>query len=331
MMDLFQVTHEPANINAIGLHPGNVASMREFSVWKDFVHDNFPWLEHRNRTDGTFAANVSACRLGKGSLSIIDVDASEVTRTRHLAEASDAGYIKMIWQLAGSMQLEQDGQQARLERGDLSVCDTARPYRIVMPDRAQFAVFMLPYDSCAGWETISQSLCGTRLEACPTTKGALGAMLGMASMPHDPSDACNQTVGQAVELMLCSGLHRSASRRGVDAFQSHRLNKAQQYIADHLDDPELNANQLARALCMSRRSLYSLFKENNTSPAKMITDMRLDRCRNLLGDATMIRRKITDLAYDAGFGDYATFSRLFKGRFGATPRDYRQQIVAVAR
>lgn len=85
------------------------------------------------------------------------------------------------------------------------------------------------------------------------------------------------------------------------------------------------AYDLAAALCMSRRSLYMLFKEYRLTPAKMIHDIRLEQSRYSLGDAKQQNRKITDIAFDHGFGDYATFSRLFKAQYGVTPSEYRMK------
>lgn len=314
-------THLP---NAsVGLHPTNVAKLNCFRTWKDFVHDNFPWLEHRDHSDGQFQAEVSAYQLGIGSLSTIRANASEVIRTRHLAEASEAGYLKLMWQMSGAVSVEQDGHETVVNAGQATVCDTARPYRIRVGEGSHFAVFMLPYESCPGWEHISRHLCGRSLEECPTTRAALGALMGLASLPHDPADEGNSTVVQAVQLMLSSSLHRAATRQGLASFESQKLSKVQKHIRDHMDDPSLDANDLAGALCMSRRSLYTLFNQYDTTPARMITGMRLDRCREMLVDAKYGRRKITDLAFEVGFGDYATFSRLFKAKFGATPRGYR--------
>lgn len=329
---MIQAAHVQATFGnpAVDLHPTNVHVVEGFDHWKDFVRENYPWLEHRNHANGGFRARVSAYNVGVGSLTTIQASASEVIRTRHLAEASEAGFLKLIWQVSGQIGLEQDGRNALIRTGQATVCDTARPYRITVSDMAQFAVLTLPYEACAGWEHISPKLCGTRLSECPTTRGALGALLGIASLPFDPSDDANDTVVQAVQIMLSSTLHRAASESGVVSFENPRMSRAQKFVLDNMGDPELGANHVAAALCMSRRSLYSLFKEYGTTPTRMITNLRLDHCRHLLGDHGHARRKITDIAFELGFGDYATFSRLFKSRFGATPSEYRQRGGACA-
>ena len=295
-----------------------------FQSWKDFVHDNFPWLEHKDHCHGDFEAEVSAFKVGIGSLTTICAGASEVIRTRHLAEASEAGFIKLMWQMSGHLCIEQSGNSSVIEAGQATVCDTARPYRIRLSHGAHFVVFMLPYASCPGWEHISQRVCGTRLRDCPAIHAALGALMGAVGNPQDSvSTTESDTVVQAVQWMVSACLHRSAGDCAFAGFRNARLGKAVKHIVDNIGDPQLDANRLASALCMSRRSLYLLFKEHNLTPARLINETRLERSMCLLGNPNARHRKITDIAFDNGFSDYATFSRLFKARYGVTPTEYR--------
>lgn len=301
--------------------PPAAVNVRGFSLWKDFVHDNFPWLEHRDHTGGAFKAQVSAHRFCSGALTTINAGASEVIRTRHLAEASDAGFIKLMWQMAGAMQLEQDDRQCVIEAGQATVCDTARPYRIRISDAANFAVLMLPHAACPGWEHISQKVCGSRLGDGSALRAALSALLALISSPRRTGE--DEAVLRAVQWMVSATLHRSASDAGSITYRNVRLSKAQQHILENISDPALDANNLAAALCMSRRSLYMLFKEYRITPARMIHDIRLEQSLQVLADSSQNARKITDIAFDHGFNDYATFSRLFKAQYGVSPSEYR--------
>lgn len=305
------------------IQPFQSERVRDFRSWKDFVHDNFPWLEHRNHSDGRFEAEVSSYRVATGALCTIRAGASEVIRTPDLAEASEAGNLKLIWQMSGQMNIEQDQRASQIEVGQATVCDTARPYRIKLSEHSHFVVFMLPYGACPGWEHISQKVCGTRLAQGATIRAALGALMGVTTLPSDPQDGGTDTVVQAVQWMLSASLHRAASEHGAMAFRNARLSKAQRYIVEHIANPELDVDNLASALCMSRRSLYMLFKEFDLTPARMIHDVRLEHSIRILGDVAQRHRKITDIAFDLGFSDYATFSRLFKGLYGMTPSEYR--------
>ena len=316
--------HASADFSAPkAIQPINIEHVRDFHSWKDFVHDHFPWLEHRNHCDGRFEADVSSYRFGACVLSTIRVGASEVIRTRHLSDIADSGSLKLIWQMSGTMRIEQDERSSLIDVGEATVCDTGRPYRIRMSEQSNFAVFMLPYASCPGWEHISQKICGTHLAEGAPIRAALGALMGLTTLPPDPQDAGNETVVQAVQMMLAASLHHSAVQRGATSFRNARLNKAQSYITQHIANPALNANDLAAALCMSRRSLYMLFKEHDLTPARMIHDVRLEQSMRVLGDPSQHHRKITDISLDLGFSDYTTFSRLFKAQYGLTPSEYR--------
>lgn len=327
-MNLAYQAQEPARHFDFRSLPTQVELLHDFRSWKDFVNDNFPWLEHRDHSGGLFEAQVSTQKLGRCSLSTISVEASEVIRTRQLAAATEAGYIKLMWQVAGVAQLEQDRRQCRLEAGQVTVFDTTRPYRIRLSDGARFVVFMLPHDACPDWEHISQRICGARLAEGPGVRAALAALMAIAEDGHDPGHGDNQTVVQAVQWMLSAALHSAASDQGMTVMRDPRLCRARKYVLGHLSDPELDADGIAAALCMSRRSLYLLFKGHALTPGRMIHDLRLEQSGRILANPEQTHRKITDIAFDLGFGDYATFSRMFKVHFGTTPSAYRARCHA---
>lgn len=305
--------------------PPAAAEVREFRHWKDFVNDNFPGLEHRNHDPNGFDAQVSAWRFSGGTLTTIHASDSEVIRTRQLADRAETGQIKLLWQIAGRMQVEQDQRSSRIEPGQAVACDTTRPYRCRLYDGAQFAVLMLPHAMCPGWERISQTLCGRPLGDCSNLRAAFGALMALSGAVRDERDGGDATLAHAVQSLITSSLHHCAAELGLGSDSSPRLRRAERYILDHLGDPGLDPDHLAAALCMSRRSLYSLFKEHQLTPTRLIHDLRLERSRIALNDPNNRHRKITDLAYDHGFSDYATFSRLFKGHFGVTPSEFRQR------
>ncbi len=298
-------------------------ALHGFSHWKDFVNSNFPWLEHRNQASGPFEAEVNACSFGSGTLATIKAGASEVIRTRRLADRSETGYLKLLWQLSGNCVVEQDQRSCTVESGQATVCDSTRPYRIRVGDNAHFAVLMLPHAACPGWERISQTLCGQPLGDSATLRAAFGALIAMNGPGFGDRAMVGETVLHAVQSMISSSLHRAASERGVASAGNARLTRAQQHILDHISDPGLDPETLASALCMSRRSMYMLFKDCQLTPSKMIHDLRLERSRQALDDHSRPHRKITDIAFDHGFRYFATFSRLFKAQYGLTPSEYR--------
>lgn len=306
-------------------------NISNLAQWKDYVRDRFPWLEISggSRLRG-FDAEVNSLSIGASALATIRSSETEVHRTRQLAERADAGYVKLLWQLTGSMEIEQDKRRSVLASGEACVCDTARPYRVAVMENSQFAVLTLPYGALPGWEQISQKVCGSLLQDKVTSRVALSALLALSQTSTTVDNEGADDALRAVQWMLTASLRRAALREGNSEPSDGRLSKAQSYVLQHLGDPTLDADELASALHMSRRSLYMLFKEYRMTPGRMIHDLRLEFCHKALSDLSQQQRSITDIAFEYGFQDSASFSRLFKTQYGVSPSEFRRKTLGNA-
>ncbi|WP_269620911.1 helix-turn-helix domain-containing protein [Zhongshania sp. BJYM1] len=337
MNEVFDASSHQAVFSRLGWCTSNTKQLGNFREWQDFVHDNFPWLEHRNNTSGQFEAEVSTHHFGNDEVNAIDLSTisasdGEVIRTRHLAEVADAGFIKIIWQLNGKIHLEQNSKSCLILPGQAAVCDTARPYKIGMTDSSRFAVLTLPHQACVGWDYISEFICGTRLQNGASINAALGSLMALAAADQDSVTSEDVlTVIQAIQLMTTKALHRSAAVQGVSKFDNPRLYKVQRFILENISNSNFSTDDLASSMCMSRRSLYMLFEGSSTTPARLIRDTRLELAMHMLADNGQNHRKITDIVFDIGFNDYATFSRIFKTQYGKTPSEFRSTSLSLSR
>jgi signal transduction histidine kinase/CheY-like chemotaxis protein/ligand-binding sensor domain-containing protein len=101
------------------------------------------------------------------------------------------------------------------------------------------------------------------------------------------------------------------------------LTDLRSYIENRLDDPDLSGADLEQFLAMSRSQLQrKLQSVLGMSPRKLVNEVRLKTaaCRLRETDAP-----ISAIAYDCGFRDPKYFGRVFKERFGAAPRTWREQ------
>lgn len=95
------------------------------------------------------------------------------------------------------------------------------------------------------------------------------------------------------------------------------LGRARQYIEVNLRNPMLSPESLARALGMSRSALYRLF-EPVGGVARAIREARLKQAmREIRQSGTGSR--LSDIAFELGFGSDAHFSRAFRAYCGCTP------------
>lgn len=100
------------------------------------------------------------------------------------------------------------------------------------------------------------------------------------------------------------------------------ISRLEQVLNDHLDDADLDVDQLAALSGISRASLYRrLHEHRNATPAEFIRNFRLRRAAELLrhGDAS-----ISEVAFAVGFRRLSTFTRAFRAHYNCTPSDYRK-------
>lgn len=101
------------------------------------------------------------------------------------------------------------------------------------------------------------------------------------------------------------------------------LNKAKQYIEESLADV-ISVDELAKKVGFHRSSLYRLFKkELGISVTQYILGRRMDKAAYYLLNT---RLSVSEIAYMAGFSDYAHFYRTFRKTFDFTPTEYRKRF-----
>jgi AraC-like DNA-binding protein len=85
-----------------------------------------------------------------------------------------------------------------------------------------------------------------------------------------------------------------------------------------LSDPSLDFAALAKRLRVSKSHLTRTFRRfAHTSIVDYRNELRLVEFLNQIN-----ARPLREAALRAGFGSYAQFHRVFRARFGKTPRDY---------
>jgi len=78
--------------------------------------------------------------------------------------------------------------------------------------------------------------------------------------------------------------------------------------------------EIARELALSGRSLQRRLREEDTSYAKVVEDMRRDKAVLLLGDRALA---IYEIGFLLGYADPSTFYRAFRRWYGISPSQYR--------
>jgi AraC-like DNA-binding protein len=112
-----------------------------------------------------------------------------------------------------------------------------------------------------------------------------------------------------------------ADRRGLAAA---RLRAIKADIARRAANIDLGITSIPRMHGVTPRYIQILFEEDGTTFSGYLGIQRLALAHRLLADPND-RRKISDIALAAGFGNVSYFNRAFRRLFGATPSDIRSR------
>jgi AraC-like DNA-binding protein len=108
------------------------------------------------------------------------------------------------------------------------------------------------------------------------------------------------------------------------AVQQARLRSVKAWIEDHLADPDLSLEKIARHNGISLRHLHYLFKLTDMSASEWIWDRRLQRSYDALSRPDLGNLSITEAAYRLGFNSSSHFSTAFRRKFGIRPSDLKK-------
>ncbi|RYD97076.1 MAG: response regulator transcription factor [Sphingobacteriales bacterium] len=99
------------------------------------------------------------------------------------------------------------------------------------------------------------------------------------------------------------------------------LGRLHDFINENIRNQELDVEQLARAMNMSRPTFYRKIKEvSDLSPNELMNLTRLKKAAELLVEGD---RKIYEIADTTGFASQHHFARSFLKQFGMTPSEYQ--------
>jgi AraC-like DNA-binding protein len=91
-------------------------------------------------------------------------------------------------------------------------------------------------------------------------------------------------------------------------------------------NPALTPLHVARELGCSRAALYRAFAEHGASIAATIWSARVECARRMLISVDYSDMLIGEVAFQCGFPEHSGFDRMFRKRYGITPREMREIV-----
>jgi AraC-like DNA-binding protein len=219
----------------------------------------------------------------------------------------------------GSASVQQGTSQSRIDENCVLVLTNLQTLPITVGESARVIALLLP----RGAKDLPPSSSGLILTVCRgATSGLLAHVIrGLAEDDHGGFKRHSQRVCDQLSGILRMTCLEETSGGRADVFAL--FTDATEAIEGRLWDESIDAESLAVRLNVSTRTLHRAFRTQNTTISTWIRERRLERCRDDLLDPMYRHLPVSTVAAQWGLRDAAHFSRLFKARFGTSPRNYR--------
>jgi AraC family transcriptional activator of tynA and feaB len=221
------------------------------------------------------------------------------------------------------------GGERSVRSGDLCVMDYARPAQVVRSRHRALGIILSRQRVREVLGGDPSALVGRRLPA-----RGIGALLQshmrltLAEAPHMTPAQRTVAIAAAADMALAALAALAAESDGKADVEQHGegfYQAARRIVDQDCANPDLTPDIVATSLGCSRASLYRAFFRHGESVAAVIWATRLDRAWRMLTSSSHLGLLVSEVAFRSGFVDQPTFNRMFKRRYGLTPREAREQ------
>lgn len=304
-------------------------SKGSIEAWNAAVDDVHTKLQFRNDSGRRFSGSLSTAALGELTACSFRGTALTASRMNHDIARSAEGTTIMIWQFRGRSRGRQGGKEADLLPGSIVFLDLDTPYEVNCSDDFGELVIHIPTEALEQRlfaHGVRKDFRGSSLAECPQAVPWM-CFLGSAfaqAQEAEPSEV-DPLYGPALEA-LASLAALSIRRENFETNAELICRSAVQTVSAEYWRADFTADDLARSLHVSRRTLFRSLDEGGTSFSLLLHEARLSAAAALLGRSAL-NLTIEAIGHTVGYQSASTFYTRFREKFGASPGDYRQRIL----
>jgi AraC-like DNA-binding protein len=252
--------------------------------------------------------------------------ASTVLTDRMAARAPGNDLMLFCVHLAGRGHVHQHDRRAELPAGSGVLFEARRPWKGVAQTETRtlalrFSRELLPLRTAEITDCCARSM-DPASPAMQMLSGYLGQLFELADDLTAPQ---RRDAGRsAVDLLAMALRDVTPSVPGGDGSAGVLLDMMQMHVREHLADPHLRVEELARRHHMSVRHAYTLFERIGTTPGAYLREQRLLAALAMLSNPRYARLAVSSIAAAVGFLELSTFDRAFRRQYGMTPAGWRR-------
>ena len=299
--------------------------------WREEFARGFLRLDIEPQNREHFQADTTIRALPGLKIASCSISASHWRRTRMLLDPG-AEYFGLMFGMAGPALLSQRGRTLELGIGDAATCSHSEPADLTLPsENGRHVGLVVPLKPLRALVPDLETTIPTRIarhsDALRLLMSYLDALADATTLANP--ELCRTVVTHVHDLIaLAIGASRDGTELAIGrGLRAARLRAAKADILENLASHQLSAAAVAKRQGITPRYVHMLFETEETTFSQFVVGRRLMLARRLLADSRHDGRTITEIAFEAGFGDLSYFNRVFRRHFGMTPSGARREPV----
>lgn len=290
--------------------------------WRSWAASTIAPIEVTVFDADAFAARWTSHGIGQLRMLQLHAPAQRVVHTGTDGSSGRATpSIQLVYARRGALKTLMGGKRFTVEPGQFVLLDNTRFYQMEMDTEHEAVDLMMPQGWLEKYLPDPGALLARPISVREGWGAPLGSLLEAMLTGLDDSPLPRSLIAEQVGslLTLATDFHEPTPSR-------HRGQLARQIlrrIESDYAEPDLSPELVAAACGISKRYLQTLLAGSGTSFVQELNATRLERASDLLGDPRGASLSIAEIAYRTGFLDPGYFTRLFRKRFGITPREWR--------
>jgi AraC-like DNA-binding protein len=296
--------------------------------WSDAHEEIFFPIGVRFASKAQARGRIEAHGIGPIGAYRVASDASVVSRNHAGIRASDPEQFLVAMPLRGRSVIEQGERMSVFGRGDFSSWDSSHPFEVTHTEAFDLLLIVVPIELLGPKrDRIRNQTAGkiSRGSTMATIAAPFFRQLWSALDDDDPAHIGGDLADGVVALVRALHAADPADGAGGRLPTSVLLSQMKAYVDQHLADPTLGPESIARAHYISTRYVHKLFARDEISVSEWIRHRRLEACRRDLRDPELAHETISQIARGWALSNPAHFSRIFREAYGCTPSEVRSE------
>ncbi len=302
----------------------HLSANHRFGYWRDVLCEAFTALDStpEDRTD--FGSTVTLHELADVNAAELSSFSQLVTRGREqIRRRADEFYFANL-QVTGDCEVEQDGRRICAKPGSFYLVDTTRPYSLRFVENFRTVSFRIPHHQLTPLIADPRRATARLVHSCdPLGHLATTHMAGLLQCAPTATPAIAETLANTLASLISVSVLGAAQATEGAKQQARRAFRESivRHVRTNSADLALCVNAVAARFRVSPRYVHDVFCEQASSFAQTVLETRLEAAVRMLSNPAM---RVTDAALCSGFGDLSYFGRVFRRRYGCSPREWQR-------